>query len=487
MNETGAHVWRLATADRAHVMIDAAGYFDSLRSAMMNARHRIMLIGWDFDTRIHLLRDGPPEDGLPTRLGDFILAIAKANPELEIRILKWDVGALKILGRGRSILDVLRWSLHKRIHFKLDGAHPVGCSHHQKIVVIDDRFAVCGGIDMTRDRWDTRAHHDLDPQRKEPNGKPYGPWHDMTMLVEGEAAAALGELARNRWHAAGGERLDPLPERRGDETAWPEQVRAEFRDVRVGIARTRAGHKEHEEVREIEALSLALIARAKRFIYAESQYFASRKIAEAIARRLAEDDPPEIVLINPESADGWLESEAMDSARTRLLHAIGPADSGQRFRVYAPYAALGTPIYVHAKLMIVDDAVLRVGSANMNNRSLGLDSECDLYIDCALPQNDGCGDAIRALRVNLLAEHCGIADEEMAALLDRHDGSMHAAIAEATHENRRLRPLALRELNAVERELADNEALDPEKAEDLLEPFARPGLFRRGKRLKRPD
>lgn len=486
MNERGAHVWRLATAERAHVVIDAADYFDSLRSAMMNARRRIMLIGWDFDTRIHLLRDGPPEDGLPTRLGDFILAVAKANPALEIRILKWDVGALKILGRGRSIIDVVRWALHKRIQFKLDGAHPTGCSHHQKIVVIDDRFAVCGGIDMTRDRWDTRAHHDLDPQRKEPNGQPYGPWHDMTMLVEGEAATALAELARDRWHAAGGEPLEPLPERGDGKTAWPEQVDAEFRNVRVGISRTRACHEERGEVREIEALALALIARARRFIYAESQYFASRKIAEAIARRMQEDDPPEIVLINPETADGWLESTAMDSARTRLLRAIGPIDTTGRFCVYAPYAALGTPIYVHAKLMIVDDAVLRIGSANMNNRSLGLDSECDLYIDCALPENAGCGAAIRALRINLLAEHCGVTDNDMAALLDRHGGSMHAAIAEATRENRRLRPLALPDLNAVERELADNEVLDPESAEDMFEPFAKRGLFQHRLRLRRP-
>lgn len=483
MNETGPHVWRMATADRAHVVVDADAYFDALRSAMINARRRIMLIGWDFDTRIHLLRSGPPEDGFPTLLSDFILAITKANPDLEVRILKWDVGAFKLLGRGRALIDVLRWRLHQQIHFKLDGAHPPGCSHHQKIVVIDDHFAVCGGIDMTRDRWDTRAHHDFHPQRLEPSGKPYGPWHDMTMLVEGDAAIALGELARDRWHAAGGEPLEPLPPRQDGDTAWPEQVRAEFQGVRVGISRTRAAHAEREEIREIEALSLALIARARRFIYAESQYFASRKIAEAIAKRLKEPDPPEIVLVNPETADGWLESEAMDSARVRLLHSLRKANRDGRFRIYTPFARNGTPIYVHAKLMIVDDEVLRVGSANMNNRSLGLDSECDLHIDCAHPDNGNCAGAIRALRINLLAEHCDTSDEAMASLLEWNGGSMHAAIAEATRENRRLRPLELRELNAVERELADNEALDPEHAEDLFEPFSTPGLFRR---LRKP-
>jgi phosphatidylserine/phosphatidylglycerophosphate/cardiolipin synthase-like enzyme len=292
----------------------------------------------------------------------------------------------------------------------------VGCSHHQKIVVIDDRFAACGGIDMTSDRWDTPEHLEADPRRRKPYGtKLYGPWHDLTMLVEGEAAAALGELGRARWLQAGGSPM--LPCTAQGETSWPKRLEAEFRDVEVGIARTRTAWGGLPELREIEALFVEHILRAKHFIYAESQYFASRAVAEAVARRLDMPDPPEIVLINPESAEGWLEQTAMDGARIQLCHAIAEHDPADRFRIFIPYNAAGTPIYVHSKVMIVDDEVVRIGSANMNNRSMGLDSECDLFIDAARPGNEHAAPAVRQIRITLLAEHTGLTREEVAAAL----------------------------------------------------------------------
>src|SRR5690606_32254252 len=301
------------------------------------------------------------------------------------------------------------------IDLKFDNAHPVGCSHHQKIVIIDDRLAVCGGIDMTDRRWDTRQHLEEDRRRKRPGGAPYGPWHDMTMMVEGPAAAQLDELARDRWRRAGQDPLEPLEP--ADESAWPEQLEPHFENVEVGISRTRAEYKDEPGINEIETLFQRQIARAKRFIYAESQYFASRTVAEALCERLAESDPPEVVIVNPETADGWVESTVMDPARSLLVQAIRRADRHGRFHVFMPYSG-DTPIYVHAKLLIVDDEILRIGSANFNNRSMGLDSECDLFIDCARPANADCRDAIRSLRYSLLAEHCGIEEAEVATLLE---------------------------------------------------------------------
>lgn len=110
------------------------------------------------------------------------------------------------------------------------------------------------------------------------------------------------------------------------------------------------------------------------------------------------------MLINPELAEGWLEQAAMDGARVQLLHAIAERDHKRRFRIFVPYTSGGTPIYVHAKMMIVDDEIVRVGSANMNNRSLGLDSEADVFIDAARPRNRHVGPAITRLRHTLLAE-----------------------------------------------------------------------------------
>jgi phospholipase D1/2 len=137
---------------------------------------------------------------------------------------------------------------------------------------------------------------------------------------------------------------------------------------------------EEEQIREVKALYLDLIAAAKHSIYAENQYFASGAIA-AIAARLLKQDGSEFVLVMPATADGWLEEEVMGSARVRLMQAIGKVDHHRRFRIYTRVTAGGEPIYVHSKVMIVDRDVLRVGSSNWNNRSLGLDSEYDVVVE----------------------------------------------------------------------------------------------------------
>lgn len=478
--QPGRNCWAIERAHRARVIVDAADYFKTIRQVMLEAREQILLIGWDFDTRIRL--DDPPgrKGAPPVRLGAFLLWLAENRPDLKIFILKWDVGALKLLGRGSSMLDAARWALHERITFRLDHAHPAGCSHHQKIVVVDDALAVCGGIDMTADRWDTCEHRDHDPRRKRPSGRLYGPWHDTTMVVDGPIARRLGELGRDRWEWASGDR-PPRPS--GTTDLWPKPLEPMFRNVDVAVARTRAVYDARPAVKEIETLFIDQIAAARRFIYAENQYFASRRIAEAIAARMSAPDPPEIVLVGPLRADGWLEQVAMDATRIRLVRAIGAKDRGNRFRVYNPMTAGGEPIYVHAKLTIVDDLILRVGSANMNNRSLGLDSECDLVIDCRLPQNQSACDAIGALRRRLLAEHLGATVEEVSASLHA-TGSMIDTIAALSRPGRTLKPLDVREPDAANRFVADNELLDPEEPDGFFEPIARRSLFRRRKLLR---
>jgi len=487
-DEGTGSVWCYARATRAHVVVDAADYFDLMQEAMLKARQRIFLIGWDFDSRIRLGSGRrwwnlPRTGRFPARLGALIVWLVHRTPNLEVRLLKWNLGAMKFLLRGTMILDIARWWMNRSIDFKFDSAHPTGCSHHQKIVVIDDRFAVCGGIDMTSDRWDTPEHRHEDTRRRRPNGRLYGPWHDVTMMLEGDAAKALGDLGRSRWETAGGGQMAPCAPQ--DDSAWPERLEAEFHDVEIGIARTRAEYDECSEIREIEELFVEQIGRAKRFIYAESQYFASRRIAEAIAQRVAEPDPPEIVLINPLTADGWLEQTAMDTARVRLLHAIGENDHAGRFRVYVPLTTGGTQIYVHAKLMIVDDEILRVGSANMNNRSMGLDSECDIFIDAARPGNGHVTPAITKLRHALLAEHCGMEPGKLIALIER-EGSMIAAIDSLPKEGKRLESFVLRPLTDAEKAIADSSIFDPERPDELFEPIGKRGLFRRGGILRRP-
>ena len=471
---TDENRWRVEQATRAAVVIDAEDYFRAAREAMLMAQKRVMLIGWDFDARI-LLRGEPMELGEPKAVGDFILWLVGRNPALEVYLLRWDMGALKTLGRGSTIWTTLKWMLHPRIHTKLDGAHPTGGSHHQKIVVVDDCFAFCGGIDMTSDRWDTRGHCDGDEGRIKPNGNPYGPWHDATTALEGPAAAALGELARDRWHRATAETLEPIA---GVSDCWPPYLKPHFTDTPVAISRTVPKMEGTKPVREIERLYLDLIGSAERFIYAESQYFASRRVAEAISRRLKEPDGPEIVLINPLTADGWLEPIAMDTARARLFEALRRVDPRRRFRLYHPETQGGAPIYVHAKIMIVDDQVLRIGSSNMNNRSLGLDTECDVTFDSRHAPIDDMEATIRSIRHGLIAEHLGREPDEVAARIEA-EGGMIAAIEAIRGEGRTLVPYEVPDLNAVEKWLADNEVLDPENPEEMFETTRARGLFRR--------
>ena len=479
MLDPGRNCWRVERAERASVIVDAADYFRLARHAMLRAKSQILLIGWDFDTRIFL--DDAPHDGAPDKLGPLISWLAKHRPDVCIHILKWNLGAPKLLGRGTTVLRLARWAMSKRISFKLDGAHPVGASHHQKIVVVDDRLAFCGGIDMTASRWDTRDHCDKDKRRRRPTtGRPYRPWHDATMAVDGAAARALGELARARWEIAGG---TPLPVPQADSDPWPEQLKPDFHGVNVAIARTRGAHNDVSGLREIEALFVDMIGRARRFIYAESQFFASRVIGEAIAKRLREPDGPECVIVNPKDADGWIYDEVMGPARAQLLKQVEEADLHKRFRIYTPVTTAGEDIYVHSKITIVDDEMLRVGSANINNRSMGVDSECDLLIDARDPANSGAERQVAALRYDLLAEHLGVPAGDVEARA-AETGSIIATIESLRGDGRTLVPFEAEEPNAVEKALADKELLDPESSGEESEPPARPGLLGGLRRLR---
>jgi phospholipase D1/2 len=471
--DPGRNCWRIERAGRASLVVDACDYFHHARDAMMKAEQQILLIGWDFDTRIRLDHDDSEE--APAELGAFISWLAKHRPQVKVHILRWDWGATKLLARGSTVFRLVNWARTPQIKFKLDGAHPAGASHHQKIVVIDDRLAFCGGIDMTATRWDTREHLDDDKRRKRPTtGRHYQPWHDATMAVDGAAAKALGDLSRERWKTAGG---DPIEAPGADGDPWPEGLEPQFRDVEIAIARTRAKHEGVSEIREIEALYIDMIGRARRYAYFENQFFASRVAAEAICERLQEADGPEFVIVNPISAEGWIEEEVMDPARATLLRELWKADRHGRLRVYTPVTAGGCDIYVHSKIGIVDGELLRVGSANLNNRSMGLDSECDLLIDGGRAANAGASGQIGSILCDLLAEHLGVAADDIKSRLES-TGSLIQTIEELRGHGRTLVPLHIEEPNALEAEIAESEALDPERPGEYFEPIARGGRFR---------
>lgn len=479
--EPGKNCWQVQDAQRFAVIVDAADYFVAVRQAMLKARRNIYLIGWDFDARISL---GDDADEGPKKLGDFILWLANRTPSLEIRLLRWDTGAFKALFRGYTLMKILQWKWHKRITLQLDSAHPFAGSHHQKIVVIDDCLAFCGGIDMTVGRLDSRKHLDNDPLRIGPDGTISKPWHDVTSAFDGPAARAMGDLARERWRVATGTELPPVEE---DHDCWPGALESDMQGLQLAIARTWPETRGRAPIHEIEEMYINLIASAKTRIYAESQYFASRRIAQAIACRLIEDEGPEIVIVNPISAEGWLEPIAMDSARAKLFDAIKRIDKHDRFRIYHPVTALGDEIYVHAKVMVIDDCVIRIGSSNFNNRSLRFDTECDVFLSTQLSGNEALEEKIAFRRNDLIAEHLGTTAEEVAAVLDQQ-GSLIRAIETLRDRSsgRKLIDYLKPELNGFEDLIAENEILDPVQPDAIFEPLEKRGLFKGWRRrLKR--
>ena len=444
--EPGRNCWCIEPATRVGFLVDGDAYFKAFVAAARAARHTIRILAWDFDSRTRLLC-GEQQECL--ELGDFLNELTRAQSQLRVHVLTWDYPMIFGLDRDWAPIFGLGWRPSRHVIVRYDNTHPVGGSHHQKVVVIDDAIAFCGGIDLTCRRWDTCAHAVDDERRSFQDGS-YPPFHDLMTAVEGPAAQALGDLFRERWHTATGETLraaasrKPFWQRRGrttDVAAWPESVPVHLTEVEVAIARTVPQSETRAGVHEVEALYLDMIAAAQRHIYIENQYFTSDKVGAALAQRLAEPDGPEVILVLRQLSHGWLEELTMQTLRTRLVAQLRAADRYDRFRPLYPYISglePGTCIDVHSKLMIVDESVVRIGSSNLANRSMGLDTECDLAIDAAgRPEVSA---QIEALRTRLLAEHLGKAAEEVSAAVARH-GSLRGAIAQLQNAERTLQPL----------------------------------------------
>ena len=417
----GRTCWRVERSDRCGFLIDGEAYFKTFRDVALHAKHSIMIVGWDLDTRIELVR-GPAEPSeFPSKLGEFVSALLRRKRKLRVHVLNWDFAMIYALEREWMPTAQTGWSGHRRLSYQVDGQHPIGASHHQKLVVIDDTIAFVGGLDLTKSRWDTPAHACQDPLRVDADGQPYAPFHDVQMMVSGEAAAALGELARDRWFNATGRRL-PLAIQRPVEELWPVALVPDVEPCGVGIMRTQPAYAGQPEVREIELAYLEGIKRARRSIYIESQYFTSNAISRALAARLMEQDGPEVVLVLRHSCDGWLERQTMDALRSRILHELELADHYGRLRIYAPTVP-GTQgrdmVAVHSKLLIVDEDFVCLGSANVSNRSMGFDTECNLAIESG--GTSRLQAVIARLRNGLIGEHLGVEPELVAEHVQRLD------------------------------------------------------------------
>jgi phospholipase D1/2 len=474
--QPGHNCWRVENARRASFLVDGENYFTAFVEAARMAKRSILISGWDFHSRTRLMCRN--QNDCELELGDFLNDLARRNRHLHIHILIWDYPVIFGLDREWAPFYGLGWQAHRRVHFRYDNTHPVGGSHHQKIVVVDDAVAFNGGIDLTCRRWDTNDHSP-DNEHRHVKGTSYPPFHDLMMAVEGDAARSLGDLVRERWRKATGETLRPPAAQRRvfrrkaaaaemKTSRWPQSLPVHLENVPVGIARTEPSSNGSAGVREVETLYLDMIAAAKHSIYIENQYFTADKVGDALAARLAEPDGPEVIVVLRELSHGWLEELTMQTLRTRLVKKLQDADRYNRFRPFYPFITglkEGTCIDVHSKMIVIDDDMVRIGSANLANRSMGLDTECDLTIEAR--GREDVKQQIRSLRSLLLAEHLGAEVQQVEENI-ASAGHLRVAIEGLQREGRTLK-LLQEQPNVSDTLLNVISVADPEKPVGLAD------------------
>lgn len=446
----GRNCWQVERASHATMLVDCANYYRALHQAVSVATHSVFVLGWDIDSRIELLRDDTFRDqGLPCTFFDLVQQKARENPNLMFYLNRWDYSWF--MAAQREGLSKVRWYSQSppNVKYCLDGIIPLGACHHQKIVVVDDEIAFCGGMDIALNRWDHRHHYPKNPKRVDPGGvyapgtcNHYGPYHDIQMIVAGPVVQALSKLARERWRLATGvEAIGMNPNRAVGGTippAWPEGLRPQLTDIKTAISLTVPQMYDVEPHYEIEALYLDLIARAERFIYMENQFFSRRCIAEALNRRLREKPELRALLVSCYDPEGIMERKAMWHGRVLFRDALEAGGMAGRVVMAYPTSGLNgdeKPVRIHSKIMMVDDRYLRVGSSNINNRSMMLDTECDLVIEADDVQ---ARQAIAHLRNDLIREHTGMEVRQIEQLI-QGDAKAEAFLKPVPHSRQHLR------------------------------------------------
>ncbi len=464
--DPGETCWRDVSVASSGFIVDACDYFRIFYHEAARAKQRILLAGWQFDSRVKLLRgkEGSNEP-YPVELLAFLCALCKAKPELDVYILAWDYSPVFALEREWLQWAVFDLTTPSNLHFLFDDNHPPGGSHHQKIAVIDDAVAFSGGIDLARARWDDRRHLCTNPLRQEEH-EPQKPYHDVMAYVTGEAARDIASLFAARWEAAGGEPIAPLAEPPLRNVEWEGAI--PMAASRVGLCRTRGPCGSLEPCNEILTLYRRAVSEAERLIYIETQYFTARPFMEALIERLADTrrGPLDVVAMLPDGADTEKERLVLGAAQERTLRSVEEAAraGGSRVRLLTSAADGENPqcvaTFIHSKVLIVDDRLACISSANLTNRSLLLDTELGVAWEAA-EQEWELARSIARLRSELLGEHSGLGRNDelfrFDGLVDRLDELLAAGTTRL--RARRSQPELLARPHALHLE----RLFDPEK------------------------
>jgi len=432
--EPGDTCASLVGVDRSGVLVDGRDFYRAFYDACCQAERAILMAGWQFSCNVELVRgDDAATCKYPRTLIELLSVLCEQRPDLHVYMLPWD--SSPVFAFEREPLQRLRLRLqgHSRIHWKMDNMHPAGASHHQKLFVIDRAVAMLGGMDVCSARWDDRSHEAFKDTRDDKQR----PYHDVNAFVTGDVVDVLRNWFTRRWEIATGEPLE-LP-------AQPRttiEIRSSFEidAPHVALARTWPAMEKCDlpELRELLRLHQRAIVQARRSIYIENQYFSSYEIATALECRMRQGGPPlDIVLVLPEKSAGLKERISIGVYQAAILDNLTriARATGHRLGVYYQ-AARGrsgeeTPVFIHAKVLAVDDRFLLISSANLSNRSMGFDTELGIAWEAPAPT-----DSLRGARLELLAEHCGMRrDEAEARFGNPHGlvGKLDALASAKTH------------------------------------------------------
>ncbi len=357
------------------VLIDGSAALPRIVEEVRNARSHVHVAGWHVSPYFGLTRG--------RERVELLALLAELAERVEVRVLLWAGSPLPLFRPDRDDVEGVEHALTfgSKIRFAADSKErPMHC-HHEKLVLVDDRVAFVGGIDLTSlegDRYDTPEHV----------GRGELGWHDAATRLRGPIVADVAAHFGLRWHEVTGEKL---PERKPPGRAGEievQLVRTVPENVYTALPRG--------DFRILEAYTRALRS-AERLVYLENQFLWSSEIAEILQDKLARPPRDEFRLVLLLPADP---NNGGDDTRGQLADLVECDDGAGRI-VACTISALGElgpcPVYVHAKIGIVDDRWLTLGSANLNEHSLFNDSEVNVVV-CD-PQ------LARKTRLRLWAEH----------------------------------------------------------------------------------
>ena len=376
------------------ILIDGASFLPRLAEELERAESHVHIAGWYLSTELALVREGAR-----VVLVDLLADLVR---KIDVRVLLWAGAPLPLFRPSRSdVRDLAERLRAAGVEVALDAKErPMHC-HHEKLVVVDDRVATVGGIDLTGyngDRFDASSH----PWRSAVG------WHDAAALVRGPVVADVADHIRFRWREVTGREL-PKP------AAQPPAGEHELQLVATIPEHLYKG-RHRGSFRILESYVRAFHS-AERLVYLESQFLWSPELVEILVEKLRRPprDDFRIVAVLPSHPDS-----GNDDSRGQVGR-LEEADGGAgRFLACALYSRNGEarePIYVHAKIGIVDDRWLTIGSANLNEHSLFNDSEVNLV---------SCEPALaHSTRERLWAEHLElpideVRDRDPIALVDEH-------------------------------------------------------------------